>query len=50
MKLHFVEEMDEVLQLALEEKLPELAEETPDGLATSVPPPTVPVTQPMAHQ
>ncbi len=36
MKLHFVEEMDEVLQIALEEKLPELAEETPDGLAASV--------------
>jgi ATP-dependent Lon protease len=50
MKLHFVEEMDEVLQLALEEKLPELSEETPDGLAASVPPPTVPATQPMAHQ
>ena len=33
MKLHFVEQMDEVLQLALEEKLPELAEETPVALS-----------------
>ncbi len=32
MKLHFVREMDEVLGLALESKLPELAEETPDAL------------------
>ena len=33
MKLHFVEEMDQVLQIALEGKLPELKEETPEALA-----------------
>jgi len=49
MKLHFVEQMDEVLLLALEEKLPELAEETPEGLAV-VMPPTVPASQPMSAQ
>jgi ATP-dependent Lon protease len=49
MKLHFVEQMDEVLQIALEEKLPELAEETPAALAT-VMPPVLPPTQPVAHQ
>src|SRR6266702_5445 len=50
MKLHFVEQMDEVLQLALEEKLPELEEETPAALAAVMPPvlPTPP--QPVAHQ
>jgi ATP-dependent Lon protease len=32
MKLHFVEEMDQVLQIALEGKLPELKEETPEAL------------------
>jgi len=37
MKLHFVEEMDQVLQIALESKLPELHEETPDGLAPVLP-------------
>jgi ATP-dependent Lon protease len=50
MKLHFVEEMDEVLQIALEEKLPELADETPDGLAAAVLPPAASSPQPMAHQ
>jgi ATP-dependent Lon protease len=49
MKLHFVEQMDEVLQLALEEKLPELAEETPVAL-TAVMPPVLPATQPVSHQ
>jgi ATP-dependent Lon protease len=49
MKLHFVEQMDEVLQIALEEKLPELAEETPAALA-AVMPPVLPATQPIAHQ
>ena len=34
MKLHFVEQMDQVLQIALEGKLPELTEETPDGACT----------------
>src|SRR5258708_14913599 len=32
MKLHFVEQMDEVLLIALESKLPELKEETPEAL------------------
>jgi ATP-dependent Lon protease len=49
MKLHFVEQMDEVLQIALEEKLVELAEETPVALA-AVMPPVLPSTQPVAHQ
>jgi ATP-dependent Lon protease len=49
MKLHFVEQMDEVLQIALEEKLPELQEETPAAL-TAVIPPVLPATQPIAHQ
>jgi len=49
MKLHFVEQMDEVLQIALEEKLPELAEETPEGLTAPVIPTTAPASQPMAH-
>jgi ATP-dependent Lon protease len=48
MKLHFVEQMDEVLQIALEEKLPELAEETPTALAGVIPP--VLPAQPVAHQ
>src|SRR6201994_5208683 len=33
MKLHFVEQMDEVLEIALETPLPELREETPEVLA-----------------
>ncbi|MDP9039263.1 MAG: endopeptidase La [Acidobacteriota bacterium] len=49
MKLHFVEQMDEVLQIALEEKLPELAEETPVALGAVIPP-TLPAGQPIAHQ
>jgi ATP-dependent Lon protease len=49
MKLYFVEQMDEVLQIALEEKLPELEEETPPALA-AVMPPVLPATQPVAHQ
>src|ERR1700678_664708 len=49
MKLHFVEQMDEVLQIALEEKLPELAEETPVALA-AVMPPVLPAAQPVSHQ
>ena len=49
MKLHFVEEMDQVLQIALEEKLPELNEETPSGLS-SVPPPSIDASQPIARQ
>ena len=49
MKLHFVEEMDQVLQIALEGKLPELAEEIPEALEGAV----IPVAhtpQPSAHQ
>ena len=50
MKLHFVEEMDQVLQIALESKLPELTEETPEGLAASVLPAEIDISQPRAHQ
>jgi ATP-dependent Lon protease len=50
MKLHFVSNMDEVLRIALEGKLPQLAEETPEVLA----PPAELVhqqpAQPIAHQ
>jgi ATP-dependent Lon protease len=49
MKLHFVEQMDEVLQIALEEKLVGLAEETPDVLVNVIPP-VVSGLQPVAHQ
>ena len=49
MKLHFVEEMDEVLQIALEEKLVGLTEETPEVLANVIPP-VVSGSQPVAHQ
>ncbi|MBS1816173.1 MAG: endopeptidase La [Acidobacteria bacterium] len=45
MKLHFVETVDEVLKIALEAKLPELKEETPDALA-AVP---LPINQPTAQ-
>jgi ATP-dependent Lon protease len=47
MKLHFVDQMDEVLKLALEGPLPELHEETPEALA-AVPPPPAP-DRPRAH-
>jgi ATP-dependent Lon protease len=36
MKLHFVEDMDQVLQIALEGKLPELKEEKPEALVTVI--------------
>ena len=49
MKLHFVEEMDEVLQIALEEKLVGLKEETPEVLANVIPP-VLGGNQPVAHQ
>ena len=39
MKLHFVEQMDEVLKIALEGNLPELKEETPEALGTVIPAP-----------
>src|ERR1700760_3790038 len=38
MKLHFVDQMDEVLKIALEGPLPELREETPEALAAGKPP------------
>ncbi len=50
MKLHFVKEMDEVLGIALEEKLAPLAEETPDALAGVIPPGADMPHQPVAHQ
>ena len=49
MKLHFVEEMDEVLQIALEEKLQALQEDTPEALAGVIPP-VLGGAQPVAHQ
>ena len=39
MKLHFVSEMDDVLQLALEGRLPKLEEDTPDALTATMLPP-----------
>jgi ATP-dependent Lon protease len=50
MKLHFVEEMDQVLKLALEGNLPELQEETPEALASVLPPTGLEIPQPVAHQ
>jgi ATP-dependent Lon protease len=47
MKLHWVEQMDDVLKLALEGPIPELKEETPAALA-AVPPPHIPEQRP--HQ
>ncbi len=38
MKLHFVDQMDDVLRIALEAPLPELHEETPEALAAVKPP------------
>ncbi len=40
MKLHFVDQMDDVLRIALEAPLPELREETPEALAAVKPPAT----------
>jgi ATP-dependent Lon protease len=48
MKLHFVDQMDEVLKIALEGPLPELREETPEAL-TGVKPPPAPADQPRAQ-
>src|ERR1700684_2260875 len=42
MKLHFVDQMDEVLKIALEGPLPELREETPEVLAGVKPPAVAP--------
>jgi len=51
MKLHWVEQMDEVLEIALAAKLPRLAEETPEALAASMPvPPPDAASHPVAHQ
>jgi len=51
MKLYFVEEMDQVLKLALEGNLPELHEETPEALASTVlPVPSIDLPQPVSHQ
>jgi ATP-dependent Lon protease len=50
MKLHFVEQMDEVLHIALEEDLPVLSEELPEALAGTVIPPVTSGPQPMSHQ
>jgi ATP-dependent Lon protease len=38
MRLHFVDQMDDVLKIALEGPLPELHEETPEVLASVNPP------------
>jgi ATP-dependent Lon protease len=47
MKLHMVDQMDEVLKIALEGPLPELREETPEALASVPAPPAT--DQPRAH-
>ncbi len=49
MKIHFVREMDEVLQIALEAALPELKEEIPEALAEILPTPVEHSTT-QAHQ
>ena len=49
MKLHFVEQMDEVLKIALEGKLPELKEEVPEALAGVLPDP-LDGSLPVSHQ
>jgi ATP-dependent Lon protease len=41
MKLNWVEQMDEVLEIALAGKLPKLAEELPEALAATPIPPTI---------
>ena len=50
MKLHFVEQMDQVLKLALEGDLPELREETPEALTAVLPVAGIDLPQPVAHQ
>jgi ATP-dependent Lon protease len=51
MKLNWVSEMDEVLEIALSRKLPKLAEETPEALANAAPiPPTPQPAANVAHQ
>jgi ATP-dependent Lon protease len=51
MKLNWVEQMDEVLEIALVRKLPKLVEETPEALATAtIPPVAQPAATNVAHQ
>ena len=52
MKLNWVEQMDEVLEIALVSKLPKLGEELPEALAASTPilPPTQEPAANVAHQ
>jgi ATP-dependent Lon protease len=50
MKLHFVEQMDEVLEIALVGKIPKLAEETPEALAAMPPVPPTDVAANVARQ
>jgi ATP-dependent Lon protease len=47
MKLHFVETMDQVLAVALEQPLPQISEEAAQPIATIAPPPAE---SPTAHQ
>jgi ATP-dependent Lon protease len=49
MKLHFVDTMDEVLQIALEKPLPAVSKESQAEAAT-LPPPTEGGDQPATHQ
>ncbi|QNI35403.1 endopeptidase La [Edaphobacter albus] len=49
MKLHFVEDMDQVLQIALEGKLPELTDEQPEAIS-SVLPNKIEISQPVSRQ
>jgi len=50
MKLNWVEQMDEVLEIALLAKLPKLGEETPDALAAAIPPPVAEPTETVTRQ
>jgi ATP-dependent Lon protease len=52
MKLHFVEQMDEVLEIALTAKLPKLGEEMPEALTSKapIPPPVHEPSANIAHQ
>ncbi|HEX4155311.1 MAG TPA: endopeptidase La [Acidobacteriaceae bacterium] len=49
MKLNWVEQMDEVLEIALAARLPRLTEETPEALAAKAPLPPPPPAQEPAH-
>jgi ATP-dependent Lon protease len=52
MKLHWVEQMDEVLEIALAAKLPRITEDTPEALASKapLPPPAPEPVHNIAHQ